>query len=234
MKIEGSTALVTGANRGLGSHLARQLLERGARVYAAARDPRTVDLPGATPVQLDITDHAQVARVAAELGDVSLLINNAGSSTGASLLHGDLADIDLEMRTHYFGTLAMSRAFAPHLAANGGGAILNVLSVLSWLALPEAGAYCAAKSAEWSLTNALRQQLAPQGTQVSALHVGYMNTDLARHVEAEKMEPSDVARIALDGLAAGDPEILADDVSRQVRAGLAGGVAALYRNLGRV
>jgi len=171
MRIEGSTALVTGANRGLGRRLAEELLARGAKVYAGARDPGAIDLAGVTPVALDITDPASVAAAAGATGDVSLLINNAGSSTGASLLDGSLADIELEMNTHFFGTLAMTRAFAPQLARAGGGAILNVLSVLSWVSLPGAGAYCAAKSAEWSLTNATRVQLADQNTQVTALHV---------------------------------------------------------------
>ncbi|HEX4483403.1 MAG TPA: SDR family oxidoreductase [Solirubrobacteraceae bacterium] len=228
MEIKGSTALVTGANRGLGSRFAEALLARGANVYAAARDPRAIELAGVTPIQLDVTNPESVAAAAEATGDVTLLINNAGSSTGASLLNGPLADVRLEMDTHFFGTLAVARAFAPQLAAGGGGAMLNVLSALSWLSFPGSGAYCAAKSAEWSLTNALRQELAGQGTQVSALHVGYMDTDMTRTVSAPKSDPAEIAALALDELAAGQVEILADDVSRQVRAGLAGGVAALY------
>ena len=226
MQIEGTTALVTGANRGLGRCFAVELIARGATVYAGARDPGAVDVPGATPLALDITDPASVAAAADAAGDVRLLINNAGSSTGASLLAGPMADIELEMRTHYFGTLAMARAFAPQLA--GGGAMLNVLSVLSWLSSGRIGAYCAAKSAEWSLTNALRLELAGQGTQVSALHVGYMDTDMARGASGAKRDPAEVARLALDAVAAGAVEIVADDVSRRVQAGLAGGVAAIY------
>jgi NAD(P)-dependent dehydrogenase (short-subunit alcohol dehydrogenase family) len=229
MRIEGSTALVTGANRGLGRHLAQQLLARGARVYAATRNPASVDLPGVTPVALDVTDPASVAPAADATGDVTLLVNNAGSSTGAALLDGPLADIELEMNTHYYGTLSVTRAFAPQLAAGGGGAVLNVLSALSWLNLGErSGAYSAAKAAAWSLTNALRIQLAGQGTQVTALHVGYMDTDMVRHLDVPKIDPAVVAKLALDGLAAGAPEVLADDTSRLVQAGLAGGVAALY------
>ena len=140
-----------------------------------------------------------------------------------------LADIELEMNTHYYGTLSVTRAFAPQLAAGGGGAVLNVLSALSWLNLGErSGAYSAAKAAAWSLTNALRIQLAGQGTQVTALHVGYMDTDMVRHLDVPKIDPAVVAKLALDGLAAGAPEVLADDTSRLVQAGLAGGVAALY------
>jgi NAD(P)-dependent dehydrogenase (short-subunit alcohol dehydrogenase family) len=232
MDIAGSTALVTGANRGLGREFARQLVERGATVYAGARDIASIDLPGVVPVRIDITDEASV-RAAAELArDVTLLVNNAGVSTGASLLDGDLADVHREMDTHYFGTLAVVRAFAPQLTARGG-AVLNVLSALSWVSFPATGAYCAAKSAEWSLTNALRQEFAPSGVTVTALHVGYMDTDMARHVDGPKSSPADVARLALDGLAAGVPEVLADEVSRQVQAGLAGGVPALYPQLTR-
>jgi NAD(P)-dependent dehydrogenase (short-subunit alcohol dehydrogenase family) len=232
MQIEGSTALVTGANRGLGRRFAEELVARGAKVYAGARNPESVDLAGVTPIALDITDPASVAAAAAATGDVSLLINNAGSATGAGLLNGSLDDIKLELDTHFFGTLAVTRAFAPQLAAAGGGAVLNVLSVLSWVSFPAIGAYSAAKAAEWSLTNALRQELAAQGTQVTALHVGYMDTDMARHVTAPKTDPAVVAKLALDGLASGAYEVLADEVSQQVQGGLAGGVAALYPALG--
>jgi NAD(P)-dependent dehydrogenase (short-subunit alcohol dehydrogenase family) len=228
MDITGKTALVTGANRGLGRHLAEQLRDRGAHVYAAARNPASIDLPGVTPLALDVTDPASVAAAADATGQVAVLVNNAGSSTGASLLTGDLDDVRLEMDTHYFGTLAVTRAFAPQLAEHEHSAVLNVLSVLSWLSAPASGAYCAAKSAAWSLTNALRQELAAQGTRVSALHVGYMDTDMARGVVAAKSDPAVIARIALDGLAAGDAEILADDLSRQVRSALSSGVGALY------
>jgi NAD(P)-dependent dehydrogenase (short-subunit alcohol dehydrogenase family) len=228
MQIEGSTALVTGANRGLGRRFAEELVARGAKVYAGARNPESVDLAGVTPIALDITDPASVAAAAATTGDVSLLINNAGSATGASLLDGSLDDIKLELDTHFFGTLAVTRAFAPQLAAAGGGAILNVLSVLSWVSFPAIGAYSAAKAAEWSLTNALRQELAGQGTQVTGLHVGYMDTDMARHVTSPKTDPAVVAKLALDGLAAGQFEVLADEISQQVQGGLAGGVATLY------
>jgi NAD(P)-dependent dehydrogenase (short-subunit alcohol dehydrogenase family) len=228
MQIDGRTALVTGANRGLGRHLAQQLRDRGATVYAGARNPDSVDLPGVTPVALDITDPASVAAAVAATSGVSILVNNAGSSAKASLLTGDIADVRLEMDTHYFGTLNVVRAFAPRLAEQPDSAVLNILSVLSWFSSPGTGAYCAAKSAEWSLTNALRLELAPQGTKVSALHVGYMDTDMARHVDAPKSDPAVIAKIALDGIEAGDTEILGDDLSRQVQAGLAGGVTALY------
>jgi NAD(P)-dependent dehydrogenase (short-subunit alcohol dehydrogenase family) len=228
MDINGKTALVTGANRGLGRHLATQLRDRGATVYAAARNPATVDLPGVTPVALDITDPASVAAAAAATSGVAILVNNAGSSTGSSLLTGDPADIRLEMETHFFGTLAVIRAFAPQLAAQENSAVLNILSALSWVTFPRTAAYCAAKSAEWSLTNALRLELAPQGTRVSSLHVGYMDTDMARNIDAPKSDPAVIAKLAIDGIEAGDAEIIADEVSRQVQAGLSSGVAGLY------
>jgi NAD(P)-dependent dehydrogenase (short-subunit alcohol dehydrogenase family) len=228
MKIAGSIALVTGANRGLGRHLAQQLRDRGASVYGAARDPSQIDLEGIHPIALDLTDAISIAEAARRTGDVTLLINNAGSSTGASLLTGPMDDIRLEMDTHFFGTLAVTRAFAPQLAAAGTSALLNVLSVLSWLSVPGSGAYCAAKSAEWSMTNALRQELAPQGTQVSALHVGYMDTDMTRLVTDAKSHPADIAKVALDAIEAGQAEIVADAISETVRSALAGGVSGLY------
>ena len=231
MNITGSTALVTGANRGLGRHLAAELLARGATVYAGARNPDSVDLPGAKVVQLDITNPASVAAAAEVAGDITLLINNAGSSTGSGLLGGDLESIRLEMDTHYFGTLSVVRAFAPKITANGGGSILNILSVLSWVSFPAVGAYCAAKSAEWSLTNALRSELAEQNIRVAGLHVGYMDTDMTASLTAPKANPADIAKIALDGIEAGAYEIVADQTSRQVLAGLSGGVAALYPQL---
>jgi len=226
MDIAGSTALVTGANRGFGRRLALELLDRGGTVYAGARHPDMIDLPGAKPVALDITDAASVAAAAEAAGNVTLLINNAGSSTGADLLTADIDRIRLEMDTHFFGTLSVVRAFAPVMAANGGGTILNVLSALSWISFPDIGAYCAAKSAEWSMTNALRSQLAGQNIRVAGLHVGYMDTDMTASVTAPKSDPAAIARVAIDGIASGLYEIVADEVSQQVRTGLGGGVAA--------
>ncbi|MEV6041214.1 SDR family oxidoreductase [Nonomuraea sp. NPDC052116] len=230
MDIKNSTALVTGANRGFGRHLAAQLLVRGAaKVYATARDPSTVDLPGVVPLRLDITDQASVAEAARAAPDVTLLINNAGISTRVGLVKGDLADIKREMDTHFFGTLAVTRAFAPILARNGGGAILNVLSVLSWIHHPDYGGYCAAKAAEWAMTNVIRQELSPAGIEVTALHVGYMDTDMAEDVApAGKLDPAAVAAAALDGVQARAPEVLVGDRTRQVKAALSGGLDLLY------
>jgi short-subunit dehydrogenase len=175
-----------------------------------------------------VTDPASIAAAAAIATDVTLLVNNAGSFTGANLLTGDLADIRLEMDTHYFGTLAVTRAFAPHLAANGGGGVVNVLSALSWFTTPAAGAYSAAKSAAWSLSNALRLDLAEQGTVLTALHVGYMDTDMAAGVTAPKSDPALIAKTALEAVETGDFEVLADETSRQVRGALSMDLTALY------
>lgn len=222
MELTNAIAVVTGANRGLGRVIAAQLLARGAKVYATARRPESIDLPGVTPLYLDVTKPESIEEAAKIASDATLLVNNAGVATGARLTGGDLQDIKLEMDTHYFGTLATTRAFAPVIAGNGGGGILNVLSVLAWAHLPQYGAYSAAKAAAWALTNATRGELAEKNIQVSALHVGYMDTDMAAFVPKEdKTDPELVAKIALDGFAAGLPEILADDLTRTVKAGLA-------------
>jgi NAD(P)-dependent dehydrogenase (short-subunit alcohol dehydrogenase family) len=233
VQIQNSVALVTGANRGLGRHLAAQLLQRGAtKVYAGARNPVSVDLPGVVPLQLDITDPASVAKAADVAADVTLLINNAGVSTHAGLANGDIADIRLEMETHFFGSLEVSRAFAPVLTSNGGGAVLNVLSVLSWAHYPGYGGYSAAKAAEWAMTNVLRQELASSGIDVTALHVGYMDTDMADYVDkSDKVDPAWVAGLALDGIESRALEVVADDKSRNVRAALSGGLDQLYPGL---
>jgi NAD(P)-dependent dehydrogenase (short-subunit alcohol dehydrogenase family) len=228
MDLAGRTVLVTGANRGLGRHFAEQLLARGATVYAAARNPESVDLPGAIPIALDVTDPASIAAAVAVTKNVSVLINNAGSYTGASLETGSMQDIRQEMDVHFFGTLEVTRAFAPQLAAAGTSAVLNVLSALSWFTGPGFAPYAAAKSAEWSLTNAQRIWLDEQNTRVTALHVGYMDTDMAAGVDAPKIDPAIVAKLALDGIESGALEVLADETSVQVLAGLSGGVAALY------
>ena len=215
------TALVTGANRGLGKRFAEELVARGAKVYGGARRPETVDAPGVIPVQLDITDPESIRRAAQVASDVNVVVNNAGVSTGSNLLAGPMDDIRLEMETHYFGTLQVTREFVPVIERNGGGGILNVLSVLSWLHARQFGAYAAAKAASWAMTDALREELAPRGIHVTALHVGFMDTDMAEFVPADqKADPAEVAAQALDGLFAGAPEVLADELTRTVRAAL--------------
>ena len=232
MQIHGSVALVTGANRGLGRHVAQQLLERGAtRVYATARDASRIDLPGVEPLTLDITDPRQVAEAAERASDVTLVVNNAGISTGQSLVRGDLGAIRREVETHYFGTLSVVRAFAPVLAAGGGGAILTMLSAVSWLQFPGATAYGAAKAAQWAMTDGIRLELAEQGTQVVGLHVGAVDTDMMAGWDVPKNDPADVVRAALEGIEAGAHEVLADAASAAAKASLAASPQVRYAHL---
>ena len=235
MKLNGATALVTGANRGIGTHFAREFLARGAKVYATARRPELVDVPGAEVLRLDITDDASVAAAAERAGDVDVLINNAADTAGGNLVSGDLRAIRSTMDSNYYGTLAMIRAFAPILARNGGGAILNVLSAVAWQTVDGSTAYAAAKSAQWGLTNGVRVELAGQGTQVTALVPGLVGTDtLYAFAERQGIElpsdavidPAELVRLALDGLEAGDVEVL-DPLSAAAKATLTGPPGAL-------
>jgi NAD(P)-dependent dehydrogenase (short-subunit alcohol dehydrogenase family) len=226
MQINGAIALVTGANRGLGRHFAAQLLERGAtKVYATARRPELIDIPGVETLKLDITDPESVAAAAKAAGDVTLLVNTAGISTGAGLVTGDLDLVRREMDTHFWGTLGMIRAFAPRL---GGGAILNVLSALSWFAHPGAGGYAAAKSAAWSLTNTVRLELTEQRTQVTGLLLGAADTDMMADYDGPTTDPAVIVKTALDGLEAGLWEVVADDWTAHVKASLAGDPRDFY------
>jgi len=222
MKIDGSVALVTGANRGLGRVYARELVARGAgKVYGAARNPAAVTEPGVLPIALDITDHDRVAQVAAQCADVTLLVNNAGvlkysTFTGAP----DLDAARAEMETNYFGTLSMCRAFAPVLAANGGGAIVNMLSVTIFYSNPFDASYGASKAAAWALTNGVRLELHHQHTLVVAVHASFIDTDMAALTDAPKDTPESVARQALDAVESGQIEVLADERTRTVKAEL--------------
>jgi NAD(P)-dependent dehydrogenase (short-subunit alcohol dehydrogenase family) len=222
MHLANAVVLITGANRGIGQAFAREALARGARrVYAAARDPATVRLPGVLPIRLDVTDPEQVARAARECGDVNLLVNNAGvAETGGFLQDASLESARRQLEVNCFGMLRMAQAFAPVLAANGGGAMLNVLSIASWINRPLLGTYGASKSAAWALTNGLRHELRAQGTQVTALHMGFVDTDLTRGIEMPKSTPEVVVREAFDGLEAGAEEVLADLATQQVKQSL--------------
>jgi NAD(P)-dependent dehydrogenase (short-subunit alcohol dehydrogenase family) len=222
MKIANATVLVTGANRGIGLAFAREALARGAkRVYAAARDPSTVKLAGAVPLQLDVTDAGEVARAARDCGDVEIVINNAGvAELGGFLQDASLDATRRQFEVNFFGMQRMAQAFAPVLATHGGGAMLNVLSIASWINRPLLGTYGATKSAAWALTNGLRHELRGQGTQVTALHMGFVDTDLTKGIDMPKASPDEIVRIALDGLEAGLDEVLADDGTRGVKLSL--------------
>ncbi len=228
--LDDAVVLVTGANGGLGTHFVHQALERGAsKVYAAARRPQEWGDARIVPLPLDVTSPDSVAAAAEVAGDVTVVINNAGAANQSSLLD-DLTDSRALFETNFWGALEVANAFAPALKASGG-TLLNVLSVLSWLGIGDT--YSATKAALWSATNTQRLKLAPDGVHVAALHLGYADTPMTRGIEAAKLDPADVVRTAYDGLAAGDFEILADDVSRQVKAGLAEPVTALYPQLSK-
>jgi NAD(P)-dependent dehydrogenase (short-subunit alcohol dehydrogenase family) len=220
MKIENAVVLVTGANRGIGLAFARELLARGARkVYAAARDPSTITpQPGVQALRLDVNNPADVAAAAALASDVTLVINNAGIAQPGGFLAADSEEVMRRIfETNVFGVLRISKAFAPILQANGGGALLNVLSVASWVNGGELAAYSASKSAAWSLTNALRHELAAQKTQVLGLHMAYVDTDLTRGFEVPKTSPELIVQRALDALEAGADEVLADELTQHVK-----------------
>jgi NAD(P)-dependent dehydrogenase (short-subunit alcohol dehydrogenase family) len=222
MKIDNAIALVTGANRGIGLAFTRELLARGARkVYAGARDPSTVTQPGVEAIRLDVTRPDEVAAAVARAGDVTLLINNAGVGHQGGFLAPDSEEVARrQFETNFYGMLRMSKAFAPVLAAHGGGALLNVLSIVSWMNGGQLAAYAASKSAAWSLTNALRHELAAQKTQVLALHMAFVDTDLVRAIEGLKTSPEDIVKRALDGLEAGLDEVLADERTQLAKQGL--------------
>ena len=231
MNITNQIALVTGANRGIGREFVLELLERGAtKVYATARRPETLDFGDdrVVPIRLDLLDHDSVVAAAARAQDVTLLVNNAGISTGAALVTGELSEIRREMDTHFWGTLDVIREFAPVLASNEGGAIVNVLSALSWFAAPGSGSYAAAKAAEWNMTNGVRLELASQGTFVQGVLLGAADTDITAGYDGPKIDPRDVPRSSFDGLATGAIEVVVDDWTAMVKASLAGDPAIFY------
>ncbi|MFE5310834.1 SDR family oxidoreductase [Isoptericola sp. NPDC056605] len=233
MEIKNQTALVTGANRGIGRHFVTELLRRGAaKVYAAARNPASVDVPGATPLRLDVTDDDSVAAAAALAQDVTVLVNNAGVAALAPFVGGDLSGARQEMEVNYWGTLRMVRAFAPILGRNGGGGILDVLSQSSFRAFGFADTYGAAKAAAWQLTNGVRLELAGQGTQVTGLAMALVDTDMSDWAREQDdwalAEPRDIVRQALDGFEAGAFEVLGDEMTREWRSRLGEPAEALY------
>jgi NAD(P)-dependent dehydrogenase (short-subunit alcohol dehydrogenase family) len=231
--IEGSVVLVTGGSRGIGRALVTALYERGAKkVYATARDPKTVTHPDAVPLALEVSDPASVAAAAERAQDVTILINNAGAAVNANFLDSPVEDVRREFETNFYGPLLVTRAFVPIIERNGGGHLLNFHSVLSWIGV--AGSYSASKAAFWSQTNSLRLDLKPRGIDVTGLHVGYVDTDMAAHVDAPKSTPESVAAQALDGIESGAFEVLADDLTRQVKAGLSAEGGALYPQLAAV
>ncbi len=228
MKIAGSVALVTGSNRGIGRSYVKTLLAMGAKkVYAAARDIKGVeDLVRANPgrveaVTLDVTIEAEVKAAAAKCRDVSLLVNNAGANGSSGALAARSLDAaHREMTVNYFGVLYLTRAFGPVLKANGGGVIVNMLSVVSRVNMPALGTYCASKAAAWSLTQAARAELAKQGTLVVGVFPGAVDTDMAKGIDIPKLDPNDVASIALKAVESGTEDVNVGDMAQGVAAGL--------------
>ena len=214
------TVLVTGANRGMGREYVTQLLDRGVtKIYAAARDPRTIDVadPRVVAVQLDVTDKVSVAKAAEATTDVSVLINNAGILRGASVLDPDTTNLREQMETNLFGPLAMASAFADRIA-DRSGAIVNVASVLAWI--PVGASYGVTKAALWSATDSMRLELVPRGVQVVGVYVGLVDTDMASFADSPKSGPAEVVRQVLDGIESGADEVLADEMTRAARAHL--------------
>jgi NAD(P)-dependent dehydrogenase (short-subunit alcohol dehydrogenase family) len=235
-----SIVLVTGANGGLGTQFVHQALELGAqKVYATARRPRTWNDPRIVALPLDVTDQASIIAAAAAAADTTIVVNNAGiSPIPDRILSDDMRDIRKTFETNFFGALAVARAFAPVLGVNGGGALLHVHSVLSWIVGdPEGqagghGAYSASKSAFWSATNSLRLALAHQGTHVLGLHFGYTDTPMTAQIIDDKEDAADIVRAAYSALLAGEYEVSADNRSRNAKQKLAGPLEDLYPQLG--
>jgi NAD(P)-dependent dehydrogenase (short-subunit alcohol dehydrogenase family) len=229
MKVESSAALVTGANRGLGAAIAQELLDAGAKVYGAARDVTTITNPDVIPVTLDVTSDDDIANAARACGDVSIVVNNAGIlRSSPSLASGAIDAARSEMETNFFGTMRTARAFAPVLRENGGGALVNMLSALSFVSMPQGATYSASKAAAWSLTNALRMELRGQGTLVVAVHAGFIDTDMAAGVDGEKISPQSVATQIVAAIEADAEEVLADPTSEMAKAALPNDLTAIY------
>lgn len=226
VSIAGKVAVVTGGRRGLGAALVEELLARGTRkVYATARSAYADDRPEVVTAELEVRSAASVAALAERASDAELVFNNAGILLPSSLLAGEFDSVTETFDVNVFGPLRVARAFAPILAANGGGALVNMHSVLSWLA--GSGAYGASKAAAWSVTNSLRVELARQHTQVVGVHAGFIDTDMVAAITRPKATPVEIAARILDGVVAGDTEVLADAVTVEVKAALSGPVEQL-------
>jgi NAD(P)-dependent dehydrogenase (short-subunit alcohol dehydrogenase family) len=228
--ISEAAALVTGGHRGFGRAMVEELLDRGAaKVYATARTPHTPPDERIVPLVLDVTDDDSVTAAARTANDVSIVVNNAGISLNTPVLDAPLADIHAELETNLFGTIRVARAFSPVLAHHPTSSLVNVLSVLSWLAFGKG--YEISKAAAWSATNSMRVRLRDQATVVTALHVAYMDTDMTARLDVPKADPRAIAKLTADAILAGDYEVLADETTRTVKSQLSHNLTDLYQQL---
>lgn len=228
-----SVVLVTGGNRGLGKALVQAFLKAGARkIYVGSRTPIETSDHRLQPIKLDVTNAQDIATAAQTCQDVTILMNNAGVIAPTSFLTAPSVDeARQEMETNYIGALAMVRAFAPHLKRNGGGAIVNMLSVASWFTPPLGGSYSASKYAALSLTQGIRIELRSQGTLVTAVYASYIDTDMAASVNAPKTSPEDIAASIIEGIHNNQEEVLADQSSHEIKAALASNPQMFYQQL---
>ncbi len=242
MKIKDSIALVTGANRGIGRSLVDALLNMGAKkIYATARDIaaldelKTAEGERIVAVRLDVTKPEMIDAAAKKAADVTLLINNAGVAMFAGLISaGDIKAARAEMEVNYFGTLNMIRAFAPVLAANGGGVVVNLCSIASYVNFPALGSYSASKAAVHSLTQAVRAELAAQATQVTGVYPGPVDTDMAENFPMDKTPPWKVAEAVLAAVEAGEEDVYPDAMSVELHAGLLTDPKAVEKQAGEM
>lgn len=224
MKIQGSVALVSGANRGIGKAYVEALVQAGAaRIYAAARNVETLqDVVVIAPdriiaVALDVTQPDQISAVVEQTQDVTLLINNAGVLGAGGLFTSNSVEIaQWEMNTNYFGTLYMTRAFAPVLQHNGGGTLVNLLTIASVVNVPVFSSYSASKAALYSLTQGVRAELAQQGTLVMGVFPSPVDTAMSDGVLLDKVAPLEVAQLTLQAIEEGIEDVYPDPVSRDV------------------
>lgn len=225
-KTKGARVLVTGGQRGLGRAFAQEFLDAGAAtVYVTARRPAAESDPRVVPLPLEVTDDTSVARLVESVPDLDIVINNAGGVVIGSLLENDITEVAALLDINVLGPLRIAQAFAPTLARNGGGALVNVHSVVSWAA--GAGAYGVSKAALWSMTNSLRLDLRQQGTQVVGVHLGYTDTDMVRALDVPKNDPREVARQVVTALSEGKDEVLVDEASAFYKEALSGPVEGL-------
>jgi NAD(P)-dependent dehydrogenase (short-subunit alcohol dehydrogenase family) len=239
MQVDGSTVVVTGGQRGLGKALVKAFLDSGAaKVYATARTPQDSHDDRVIPVPLDVTDPASVASLSAGAEDATIVVNNAGAQHRDKLLDVDIESVRTLFETNVYGALRVAQCFAPVLGRNGGGALVNIMSIMSWSVGTAAGAatYGATKAALWSLTNSLRVELAEQRTQVVGVHLGYLQTDMTTTLDVRKLDPATAAETVVSAIAANATEVLVDDDCRRAKALLSGppeGLAFQFIN-GRV